>query len=575
VIPGKLVPAIAAGLTLAVGGCQELGPQSINLGRGRYNDIIHTTSTDQTMANIVRVYDHDLPQFMDVTEVDSTISATVSANGASSNIGAKHGAGSGMTVAGQVGLAGGMIGYAETPTIRYQPLLGQPLVAQLVTPVSADALGYLYDSTWDPAPLLDFSAAYLTTDTHEFYPALDTIKELHDLEAVELAAAATTAPVGGSDQASAGGSDQTSAGGAKGGAHGAGNDALVFYLLAFHKDADASDRQRVLQLWVRMLRLYASVQNAFTPQSPALCQQIGLSRLDERTLKDWDVNIAKHVVGTDAEKMRTLLEARSCLPRYIALRIVPSPLYALAKPASFDGDAGGYADPAHAKKTDQNTDFDDHILGDDASTTIPLMRTYSALGILKNATERPGPRIEFVSPDVYRAIRAQAWNGDTGDRNYYIMTPDVLDSVDCPAAQKQSGCDNPIPPGLREKIDPALRTWLQNGSGAAAENPDAANPYPGGLTVFEEPGSDVLDPEHLNMNGRLGTLRRYMLIVVSDDAPSDPTYVSYYADDRWYSIMKDDAVSQKNFQLLSLFMTMMAVPPSTQPLSPVINVGGP
>jgi hypothetical protein len=38
--------------------------------------------------------------------------------------------------------------------------------------------------------------------------------------------------------------------------------------------------------------------------------------------------------------------------------------------------------------------------------------------------------------------------------------------------------------------------------------------------------------------------------------------------------MKDDAVSQKNFQLLSLFMTMMAIPPSTQPLSPVINVGG-
>jgi hypothetical protein len=565
VIPRIFAPAVAAGLTVAVCGCQYLGPQSINYGRGRYNDIIHETSTEQTMSNIVRVYNHDLPQFMDVTEVDATVTASVSANGASSNIGASHTPNvktATTAIMGQVGTAGGTINYSETPTIRYQPLLGQPLVAQLVTPVSADALGYLYDSTWDPAPLLDFAAAYLTMDTHEFYPALDTIKELHDMEAVELAAATTTAPSGGDDSS---GTDKKAKSG--------GNDALVFYLLSYHKDADVGQRQRVLQLWVRMLRLYAPVQKKFSSTMPDVCQQIGLARLDEKTLKDWDVNIAKHVVGTDAEKMQLLQKARACLPRDVALRIVPSPLYATAKAVTIDPNVGVYGDqPSHlkTKKSDKNIDFGDDLMGDDASAAAPLMRTYSALGILKNATERPGPKIEFVSPDTYRAIRAEAWNADTEDRNYYIVTPDLLDSVDCPAAQKQRGCNNPISPALRDKIDPTLKAWLQAGSSDSSA-PDA---YPGGLTVYEQPGVDVLDADHLNMNGRLGTLHRYMLIVVSDDSPSDPTYVSYYSDGRYYSIMKDDALSQKNFQLLSLFMTMMAIPPSTQPLSPVINVGG-
>jgi hypothetical protein len=33
-------------------------------------------------------------------------------------------------------------------------------------------------------------------------------------------------------------------------------------------------------------------------------------------------------------------------------------------------------------------------------------------------------------------------------------------------------------------------------------------------------------------------------------------------------------VSQKNFDLISLFLTMMAVPSATTPISPTIAVGG-
>jgi hypothetical protein len=92
--------------------------------------------------------------------------------------------------------------------------------------------------------------------------------------------------------------------------------------------------------------------------------------------------------------------------------------------------------------------------------------------------------------------------------------------------------------------------------------------------VYEVPEHDVLSNEYIDFNGRLGTLRRYILIVVDDHPPQADAYVSYTDGRRWYYIERDDEISEKNFQLLSLFITMMAVPPSTQPLSPVINVGG-
>jgi hypothetical protein len=213
------------------------------------------------------------------------------------------------------------------------------------------------------------------------------------------------------------------------------------------------------------------------------------------------------------------------------------------------------------------------------------MRTYSALGILKAATERPHPKVEFVTPARYRQIRDPAthgWNGDQDSASYYILLPEDEDSIDCSeAARKQrGGCDFPDPGGARSaefiRINTDLTHWLAESvkPSAASGAPTAeGDPYHG-LFVYEEQGRDVLADRYLRINERLGSLRRYMLIVVDDVLPSDPPYVAYSYNGRWYYIAGDDAISKKNFQLLSLFLTMMAVPPSTQPLSPVINVGG-
>jgi hypothetical protein len=555
-------------LTLAVSaiaglaGCQLLGPNAISGGRDRYNSIIATTSMEQTMSNIVRVYQHQPTLFMDVTEVDAVSSFVGNLGGAATNIGAKPGT-TGSTISGRLGSASGAVQYSETPTVRYQPLLGQALVAQLVTPVSVDALGLLYDSSWPAAPLLDFAAAYLTLDYDEFYSALNTIMELDANDALELSAAKSDLPkppeVGDKEKPP---SSTKGSAGPKSAPSGNDNDALVIYLRPFHPHATSADmdvKRRVLQLWIRLLRIYARTQPAFEvgPQAAA-CKRIHLS-VDEPELTDWDVNIS------DPAKTADQLDfARNCLPSSIELRVVSAPA---PVPRSPIGKAGKKSETA----------------GPNLVSRAPLMRTYSALGILKAATERPHPKVEFVTPDRYREIRdatTHPWNGDTDSLSYYTLLPQDEDSIDCPGA---GSCDNPPPEGKRRHDDYLgvqndLAKWLQESAGqpqspAAPSASDGDDDPYHGLYVYENKREDVLKDLAVRYNQRLGLLRRYMLIIVDDRAPAS-AYVAYSDRGRSYYIAGDDAVSQKNFHLLSLFLTMMAVPPSTQPLSPVINVGG-
>jgi len=540
----------------ALGGCQTVGPKALGVGRERYNNILQSTAKAQTMSNIVRVYDHELPMFMDVTEVDSTLSVGESLTGGATGISAKQGSAN----LNPVESVSGTVQYSETPTIRYQPLLGQALVAQLVTPVSVDALGLMYDSSWDIGPLLDLSSAYLTLDHREFYAALNTIIELNSREALELAAAKSSlsapAAVADSSATPSAGSAAAPASPAKSGS--AGNDALVLYLLPFHHGAgpaDLPEKQRVLQLWVRLFRIYlgsqAGRQPAFTP--PAQCATIGLT-LDETALRNWDVDIAKQVAAAPEDQRSKLLDtARSCLPTTIELRVLPVPA----------GVQGGGATAA--------ADF---------SSSAPLMRTYSALGILRNATQRPGPKIEFVTPEAYSRIRQEPWNAAVDRLSYYTLLSTDLDSVDCSDARRQGGgCDTPpLSPEQQESMC-EINRWIltstrQTPTPCKNEAQSVGSSYQNGLDVYETTGADTLAADAINMNGALGTLRRYMLVIVSDHLPKDSVYASFYDDGRWYYIDKGDAVSEKNFQLISLFMTMMAVPPSTTPLSPVINVGG-
>ena len=512
----KLV-IIAGALTL-LDNCQYVGPVAIDQGRNRYNNVIQSTSKEQVLSNIVRVYDHEPIAVMDVTEVDAAQSFVGSVNGGATNMGAQPGtkSTSAGTISGQVESLTGSAQYSEIPTIRYQPLLGQPLVAQLVTPVNADALGLLYNSSWKVTPLLDFAASYLTLDYSQFYVALNVISELYFDGALEFVAAKSdlTKAQGPtrSDQSASGGAGAQAANKPAGNA---GNDALDIYLQPFHPHAPRSEllvEKRELQLWTRLLWIYYGTQPKFAPQNPGRCAQIGLS-ITPSALRRWDMNLRSNRRGFDLDVIR------NCLPNFIELRTVAVP----PEIARSEGLISG----------------------------APLMRTYSALGILKNATERPHPKIAFVSPEIYRKIRARPWNEDVDNLSFYTLLP-----------ESENPLDNPVAPGHEAesaKIDDEVINWIQGPEG--------------NLYVYEPPGP-ISENDYIKGNRRLGLLRRYILIIVDDIPPLSPAYVVHFDQGKWYYIDGDDEISQKNFDLISLFLTMMAIPSAVPPLAPVINVGG-
>lgn len=509
----KLV--IVVGVLALLTSCQNLGPFAIEQGRNRYNNIIQSTSKEQVLSNIVRVFNHEPISVTDVTEVDASQSFVSSINGAITNIGAHKGT-TGGTLAGQLASVTGNTQYSETPTIRYQPLLGQALVAQLVTPVNPDALGLLYDSSWKVTPLLDLASSYLTLDYSEFYVALNVMSELYSSGALEFVAAKSDlGKAAGPTRGNARGESPAGSAATQAANRPAGNDALDIYLQPFHPHEprrEVSERRRELQLWIRLLWIYYGTQPKFVPKNPARCTQIGL-RMTSADLAKWDSNLK-----SDRREVN-LDEIRNCLPNFIELRTISvSPEIARSK---------GFTSGA------------------------PLMRTYSALGILKNATERPHPKIAFVSHDLYRQIRAHAWNQDVDSLSFYTLLP-----------EDENPLDNPVSVGHESesaRLDREVTNWIQG---------------PQRNLFVYEPSNSLFDSDYIKGNRRLGLLRRYILVIVDDIPPTNAAYVFHFDHGKWYYIDSDDVISQKNFNLISLFLTMMAIPSAAPPLSPVISVGG-
>ncbi len=491
---------VAVTLSL-VSGCQYVGPIAIDQGRDRYNGVIQATSKEQTFSNIIRVRNHEPTSFMDVSEVDATTTLSGNVAGGVTNIGAganpKTTAG---TFAGQVGAVSGGAVYTEQPLIRYTPLLGQALVAQMVTPVSADALADLFDSGWNITPLLDLGAAYLTPDISEFYPVLNIISELYADRALAVAAAKSDLTKE-QDATKSGQATKTSGGG--------NNDTLTIYLHPLHSYGSRirlKHNARHLQLWIRLLWLYFGTQPKFTPKDAPWCPQIGLSSQSESELRAWAFGSRVLLDRSGLDPDHVL----KCLPNFVELRTKPVP----------------------AAKA----------LSDGLISSAPLLKTSSALGILKAATERPTPKIEFVTPERYREITSYPWTKELDSSSVYTLLP-----------QSEDPADNP---GVPEQINRDVSKWIENGQN---------------LYVYDaKPGS--ID-DYLARNYRLGTLRRYILIIMDDHAPGN-AYVSHFDHGTWYYIDAADQISQRNFDLISLFLTMMAIPSALPPISPTISVGG-
>jgi outer membrane lipoprotein SlyB len=456
---------IAAGTSIVLGGCQMVGPVSIDQGRDSYNHIIQSTAKEQTLSNIVRVFHHEPTAFMDVTEVDATTTFSGNVSGGVAGIGARAGT-SGGTLAGQVGAVAGGVTYSESPLIRYQPLLGQSLVAQLATPVSPDVIWSLYDSNWGIAPILDLSTSYLVPDYDETGAALNTIAQLDLDDTLELVAEKSevtktkdspkTGTIGPGVTLEV--SNKSSGAG--------GTDALGIYFLSYHphgRKHNDKDAERDRRLWKRLRDLYAGTQVA--PTCPS----------------------------------STVPLAKKCSVRFDYLELRTTPL-------------------APAK------------MSPDLRAGAPIMRTFSALGILKNATEKPRPRIAFVDFDRYVAIRSHAWNDPKidVDLNFYTLLP----GIESEGGDENEGDEKPPDENAKRAIS-KVDQWLRSYTYTTKLMP----------RVYL-PSDEVSNDDFVMVNQRLFNLRRYILVIKSD-IPAVGSYVAHFDHGAWYYIAGDDEVSQK------------------------------
>lgn len=509
-----------AAILIVLGGCQNVGPIAIDQGRDRYNSIIQSTSKEQTLSNIIRVHNHEPISYMDVSEVDATTTFSGTVSGGLASIGAKAGT-SGGTLAGQTGAVAGGVTYSELPLIRYTPLLGQPLVVQLVTPVNPDALASLYDSSWSLTPLLDFSTSFLTLDYDEYYAALNIIAKLDYDQRLELVAeksevtkakdSAKTVPLQNTQSTNVTLEVTNKSGG------GGAADALVIY---FQPPRDRSKGSGDQILWNWLWYFYRGTQAKPKQNPPTHPIPIPPAAAVPAAAPAAPAAAPAPPVPTVARAPETSRDLTSIDRNRIELRTMPV--------TTAEKNSNGLISGA------------------------PLMKTFSALGILKNATEPPRPKIAFVDLERYSQIRGRPWNQDKEhkdvDIGFYTLLPE----------DENPGDQNLKPREIAEQD--AVVAWLKR----TQDDP----PY-----LYPLPRLDFTDVELIRGNFRLGALRRYILIIMDDHAPAD-AYVAHFEHGRWYYIARDDVTSQKNFNLISLFLTMMAIPSTTPPISPTISVGG-
>ena len=277
------------------------------------------------------------------------------------------------------------------------------------------------------------------------------------------------------------------------------NDTLVVYLepdnvLPHIGESPAEAELAVKKLWARLLRIYRGTQ----AENPTDDQLNRFETGDK--FQGIPRSIELRTAPVDIDKAREYLPANdsTTMPSYVTY---------------------------HSKITDY----------------CPLMRTHSAIGVLRSVTQTDR-RVEFVKP---ADVENEPWGRPSFADCYTVVEP----------GKDQS----------REKT----RTITPRISG---------RDYSQNLNFN-------FTPEQMESERALAQSRRYLLIIVSDKAPSS-AFVCAQLDipvrepgkdpvlkKRYFYIDYRDFISQKNFAFISQIMTIQASP-SPPALTPSLTVGG-
>ena len=129
---------------LATAGCASVSPTHVTTDRMDYGQVVAESWKRQTLLNVVRLRYADAPMFLDVASIIN--SHTV---GGSGNAQATLPSGTSPDVFG----VGGSGAWSNTPTVTYQPLLGDRFTKSLLQPIPAVSVFQLLQGGW-PASLV-------------------------------------------------------------------------------------------------------------------------------------------------------------------------------------------------------------------------------------------------------------------------------------------------------------------------------------------------------------------------------------------------------------------------------------
>ena len=174
----------------------------------------------------------------------------------------------------------------------------------------------------------------------------------------------------------------------------------------------------------------------------------------------------------------------------------------------------------------------------------PILRTHSALGILKALDAEP-QLVEYVTPEEYETIIQAPFNSQgyfrRCDSDFAYLMPLHL-------AKAKSHTDTVI----RDIVPPAQQVY---------DTRERANcSYMASVRLF----NPLLEQQ-------LNHLRRLILIIRSDSPPPPDAYVSW-RDSEWYYIDGGDTISQRNFMLIYQYMSIQSTVSSAPSLT-AVSVG--
>ena len=144
--PERVLSALAL---LVVAGCASVPPGRITADRMDYGQVIADSWKRQTLLNVVRLRYADAPVFLDVASV---INSYAVAGKASAGASLPGGTDPNVFNLGAEGT------WSNTPTVTYQPLLGDRFTRSLLQPVPPAAVFQLMQGGW-PADLVFRTAA--------------------------------------------------------------------------------------------------------------------------------------------------------------------------------------------------------------------------------------------------------------------------------------------------------------------------------------------------------------------------------------------------------------------------------